>query len=259
MKRNHLLPIFMSFAFLLASLSSQPLFAQHEDNKAGSHEGEKTTTANISSNAKDQAERAQAAADVMTEIMGIPENGIPEDLMSRATGIAVIPHVVKGAFGIGGRYGKGLMSQRMSNGQWSAPTFIDIGGGSFGLQLGVEATDLVLVFTNKQGVDSLLKGKVKLGADATVAAGPLGRKGEVGTDVKLNSAIYSYSRSKGLFAGVSLDGAAINVDDSGNQKAYGKNVKAEAILNGSVKSNAVVAPFMNALAKYSPFHNKATQ
>jgi len=259
MKRNHFLPIFMSFAFLLASLSSQPLFAQHEDNKAGVHETTGKTTANVSSDAKDQAERAQAAASVLTEIMGIPEKSIPEDLMGRATGIAVIPHVVKGALGIGGRYGKGLMSQRMPNGQWSAPTFIEIGGGSVGFQLGVEATDLVLVFTNKEGVNSLLKGKVKLGADATVAAGPVGRKGEVGTDIKLNSAVYSYSRSKGLFAGVSLDGAAITVDDSGNQKAYGKDVRAEQILSGGVKSNAAVAPFMSALAKYSPFHNKPTQ
>jgi len=248
MKRNHFLVIFMSFVFLFASLNSQPLFAQHDqDKKAGTHE------------TSDQGERAQAAASVLTEIMGIPEKGIPDELMGRATGIAVIPHVVKGAFGIGGRYGKGLMSQRMSNGQWSAPTFVDIGGGSVGFQLGVEATDLVLVFTNKEGVNSLLKGKVKLGADATVAAGPVGRKGEIGTDIKLNSAVYSYSRSKGLFAGVSLDGAAITIDDSGNQKAYGKDVRAEDLLMGKVKSNAVVMPFMNALAKYSPFHSRPTQ
>lgn len=260
MKRNHFLPIFMSLTFLIVSLSSRPLFAQHEDRKAATHElREKTTLAQVPSTAKDQAERAQEAAEVLTEIMGIPENSIPEELMSRATGIAVIPHVVKGAFGIGGRYGKGLMSQRMSNGQWSAPTFVEIGGGSVGFQLGVEATDLVLVFTNKEGVNSLLKGKVKLGADATVAAGPVGRKGELGTDLKLNSAVYSYSRSKGLFAGVSLDGAAITVDDSGNEKAYGKKVRAQDILGGSVKSNAVVTPFMNAIAKYSPFHGKPTQ
>lgn len=240
MKRNHFLPIFMSFAFLVASLSSRPVFAQNGA-------------------AKEQAERAQAAATVLTEIMNVPDKSIPEDLMGRATGIAVIPHVVKGALGVGGQYGKGLMAQRMANGQWSAPTFIDIGGGSVGFQIGVEATDLVLVFTNKEGVDSLLKGKVKLGADASVAAGPVGRKGEAGTDVKLNSAVYSYSRNKGLFAGVSLDGAALTIDDSGNEKAYGKKLRAEDLLSGSVKGNAVVDPFTTALAKYSPFHGKPTQ
>jgi lipid-binding SYLF domain-containing protein len=202
---------------------------------------------------KDQAERAQNAAAVLTEIMNIPEGGIPEELMSRAKGIAVIPHVVKGAIGIGGRHGKGLVSQRDASGKWSAPSFVDIGGASFGLQLGVQATDVVLVFTNEQGLKSLLDGKVTLGADASVAAGPLGRKASASTDIKLNSAIFSYSRSKGLFAGVSLDGAAITIDDSGNQKVYGKDVDAKNILIArTVKPNSIVAPFMAALEKYAP-------
>jgi len=199
------------------------------------------------------ADRAEKAASVLTEIMGIPEQGIPEELMPRARAIAVIPHVVKGALGIGGQYGKGLVSQRMDNGKWSPPAFLEIGGGSFGLQLGVEATDLVLVFTNDEGVKSLLKGKVKLGADATVAAGPVGRKAQISTDVLLKAAIWSYSRSKGLFAGVSLDGSAIGMDDKANQAVYGKPVTGPDILvKGAVTTNATVKPFVDALAKYSP-------
>jgi lipid-binding SYLF domain-containing protein len=161
--------------------------------------------------------------------------------------------MVKGAFGIGGRYGKGLVSQRMANGSWSTPSFIEVGGGSFGLQLGVESTDLVLVFTNSSAIDSLLKGKVKLGADAGVAAGPVGRKAEIGTDVLLKSPIFAYSRSKGLFAGISLDGTVVSVDNSANTKVYGKKVDArEGLLTGKIQPNAVVSPFVDALEKYSP-------
>lgn len=214
----------------------------------------KTETAAVSEDTKTYSERAQNSANVLAEIMAASDSGIPDELMARAHGIAVIPHVVKGAFGIGGRYGKGLVSQRMANGKWSTPAFVEIGGGSFGLQLGVEATDLVLVFTDDSGLKGLLKGKVTLGADASVAAGPVGRKATAGTDVLLKSAIFSYSRSKGLFAGVSLDGAAITMDDSANQKVYGKAVDGNAILTaGAAKMNPVVQPFVDALEKYSPF------
>jgi len=242
-RRNHFLTVFLSIV-LLVSMSGTTLFAQKSQDK-------KPT---------DEAKRAQEAAAVLTEIMNIPEQGVPEELMSRATGIAVIPHVVKGAFGIGGRYGKGLMAQRLANGQWSTPTFVEIGGGSFGLQIGVEATDLVLIFTDRGGVDSLMKGKVKLGVDATVAAGPVGRKAEIGTDILLKSGVLSYSRSKGLFAGIALDGAAITVDDDANQRVYGRNIDAKSIVNSRQYINAVVAPFESALAKYSPARaTKASQ
>jgi lipid-binding SYLF domain-containing protein len=185
-------------------------------------------------------------------MMNIPEQGIPDELMQRAQGVAVIPHMVKGAFGIGGRYGKGLVSQRTATG-WSTPAYVEIGGGSFGLQLGVEATDLVLVFTNDKGLKSLLEGKVTLGADAGVAAGPVGRKASMATDVLLKSSIFAYSRSKGLFAGVSLEGAALTMDDSANRKVYGKEVTGEEILvEGKVKTNATAMPFVDALTKYSP-------
>ena len=220
-------------------------------------------TASPMVNAKDKddyRERAAKAAEAMTEIMNIPEGGIPEDLMARAHAIAVIPHVVKGALGLGGQYGKGLVSHRGSNGRWSAPAFIDIGGGSFGLQLGVQATDLVLVFTNDAGFRGLLDGKLKLGADASVAAGPVGRKAEVGTDVLLKSAVVAYSRSKGLFAGISLDGSVVTINDSANHAVYGKGISAQDILlNGRAQSNDVVAPFMRTLERYSPAMKRTSE
>jgi lipid-binding SYLF domain-containing protein len=212
-------------------------------------------TARQSNKNSTEADRAGEAANVLTEIMNIPENSIPEELMARAHGIAVIPHVVKGAFGIGGQWGKGLMSQRNENGSWSAPAYIQIGGGSFGLQIGVQASDIVLVFTDEDGLKGILKGKLKLGADASATAGPVGRKAEVGTDVLLTSAVFAYSRSKGLFAGISLDGSVISIDDSANGKIYGKNLTGEQILLGkAVETNAAVEPFVAALQKFSPPH-----
>jgi len=202
-----------------------------------------------------EAERTTEAVNVLTEIMSIPEDSVPEELMARAHGIAVIPHVVKGAFGLGGQWGKGLMSQRHENGVWSPPAYVEIGGGSVGLQIGVQATDIVLIFTDEDGLKGLLKGKLKLGADASAAAGPVGRKAEVGTDVLLKSAVLAYSRSKGLFAGISLDGSVISIDDSADRKVYGKDVTGEQILLGNeVRANPSVAPFVGALQKFSPPH-----
>jgi lipid-binding SYLF domain-containing protein len=210
-----------------------------------------------------EAERTAEAASILTAIMNIPESDIPEELMARAHGIAVIPHVVKGAFGFGGQWGKGLMSQRREDGSWSPPAFVEIGGGSFGLQIGVQATDVVLVFTDEDGIKALLKAKLKLGADASATAGPVGRKAEVGTDVLLRSGVLAYSRSRGLFAGVSLDGSVIGMDDSANRKVYGEDVTGEQILLGNnVRSNPTVDPFLATLEKVSPPHvhvNKATQ
>ena len=181
----------------------------------------------------------QNAANVLKEIMEAPDQSIPEALLKKAYGIAVIPHVVKGAFGIGGRYGKGLVAQRNADGGWGTPLFIEIGGGSFGLQIGVEATDVIMVFTNSEGFKPLLKGKLKIGADASATAGPVGRKAEVGTDILLKSAIYSYSRAKGLFAGIALDGAVIQLDDSANKSAYGKKTEAAEISKATVRGPGV--------------------
>jgi lipid-binding SYLF domain-containing protein len=202
----------------------------------------------------DEGVRAEHAASVLSEIMEAPDQSIPEALLERAYGIAVIPHVVKGAFGFGGRYGKGLVAQRNADGGWGTPLFVQISGGSFGLQLGVEATDVVMVFTNHDGIQPLLRGKLKIGADASATAGPVGRKAEVGTDILLNSAIYSYSRSKGLFAGIALDGAVIQLDDDANKSVYGKKSVAADISKGKVGGAAmtVVQPFLRALQKYAP-------
>jgi len=209
--------------------------------------------------ATDERDRARNAAAVLSEIMQIPETGIPNELMSRAEAVAVIPHVVKGAFGIGGEYGQGLASHRLDNGRWSPPSFIKIGGGSFGLQLGVEATDLVLIFTSRDGFKGLLDGKVKLGADAAVAAGPVGRNAEVSSDVLLRSPVFAYSRSKGLFAGISLEGSVVTINDSANHNVYGKEISAEDILyNGKARINPVVAPFVRTLEKYSPARKRIT-
>jgi lipid-binding SYLF domain-containing protein len=220
-------------------------------------------TARQSNKQSTEAERAGEAVNVLTEIMNIPENSIPEDLMARAHGIAVIPHVVKGAFGIGGQWGKGLMSQRREDGSWSSPSYIEIGGGSFGVQIGLQASDIVLVFTDEDGLRGILKGKLKLGADASATAGPVGRKAEIGTDVLLRSAVFAYSRSKGLFAGISLDGSVIGIDDKANRKIYGKDVTGEEILLGKgVQTNTTVEPFVAALQKFSPPHvhiKKVTQ
>jgi lipid-binding SYLF domain-containing protein len=238
-KRNRFLIMAFTFILLAGSLGLRPLSAK--------------------GSADEERERAQKAATVLSEIMGISENGIPTDLMNRAQAVAVFPHLVKGAFIVGGEYGKGLVSRRLDNGRWSTPAFMKISGGSFGFQIGGEATDLVLVFTDKEGVRGLLKGKVKLGADAAVAAGPVGRDASVGTDVLLKSPVLAYSRSKGVFAGISLDGAVVSLDDSANRKTYGKELTAEDILyNGKARMNATVMPFIQELDKDAPPAKRVT-
>ncbi len=210
-------------------------------------------TAGAAPIASDERDRAVNAAHVLAQILEAPDKTIPRDMLKEAQAIAVIPHVVKGAFMFGGEHGKGLVSQRRSDGTWSAPAYVDLTGGSFGLQIGAAATDVVLVFTNSDGVKPLLKGKVKLGADATVAAGPVGRSAEAGTDVTMKAAIYSYSRSKGAFAGIALDGAVLSIDDHADRQAYGERVTGQDILlMGKVKPNGNVEPFLAALHRDVP-------
>ncbi|RPJ80823.1 MAG: hypothetical protein EHM18_17860 [Acidobacteria bacterium] len=206
---------------------------------------------------KDERERAANAAEVLNEIMKTPDQSIPQELLSRSYGMAIIPHVVKGALGVGGRHGKGLIATRQASGKWGTPAFVDLSGGSFGFQIGVTATDLILVFTDRSGIDGLLSGKLKFGVDAAAAAGPVGRTAEASTDVKLKSAIYSYSRSKGLFAGVALDGAVLSIDDSANHKVYGIGVSGTNILvDKKVNPNPVVNPFVTALTKHAAKRTK---
>ena len=224
--------LFAVIALALLAFSPMPAVADHPDKDIA-----------------EQAERAQKAGTVLNEIMGTPDKGVPDYLLERARAIAVFPNVVKGAFGVGGSHGKGLIIARKGKG-WGTPSYIDIGGASVGFQIGVSASDLILVFTDEAGVKSLLQGKVKLGADAAVVAGPVGRTAEAGTDIQLKSGIYSYSRSKGLFAGIALDGAVLTINDSANHKVYGKTVSGtDILLNGKVAPNATVMPFVNAVKK----------
>jgi lipid-binding SYLF domain-containing protein len=215
--------------------------------------------ASQSGNTSEEAERTQRAVQVLNSLMGTPDKAIPNELLERAEGMAVIPHVVKAALGIGGRWGKGLLSVRNENGSWSHPVFIDLAGGSFGFQIGGQATDIVLVFTDRKGVDALIDSKLKLGADASVAAGPVGRTASAGTDIELESAVYSYSRSKGLFAGVALDGAVISVDKDANHKVYGRQLSEKEILETRKASSKTTAPFVAALNRYSPAGAQAAQ
>jgi lipid-binding SYLF domain-containing protein len=200
----------------------------------------------------DEAKRVEQAAEVVIAATTGADAAIPRALLQEAKGIAVIPHVVKGALGVGGRWGKGVVASRTAEGTWSAPAFVSIGGASYGFQIGVEATDLILVFTDPKGIQALLDDKVKLGADAGVTAGPIGRKAETGVNLTLDAAIYSYSRSKGLFAGIALDGAVLDVDQDANARVYGKDVKAKQLLNGKVGASATVQPFMEAMADHVP-------
>ncbi|HEY7533670.1 MAG TPA: lipid-binding SYLF domain-containing protein [Nitrospiraceae bacterium] len=201
---------------------------------------------------EEESQRVSKAAQVLDEIMRADDHAIPEGLLERAYGIAVIPHVVKGAFIGGGRFGKGLISTRDGD-DWGPPAFIEIAGGSIGFQIGVEATDLIMVFVEQGGTEALIDDKLKLGADASVAAGPVGRHAEIGTNFTLDAAIYSYSRSKGVFAGVSLDGSVISADDSSNHRVYGAGATTRNILLGNgVSTPEVVQPFFQALEVYAP-------
>jgi lipid-binding SYLF domain-containing protein len=189
-----------------------------------------------------EIERADNAVRVLSEILAIPEESIPERLLREAEAIAVMPDVVKAGLIFGGRGGKGLMAVRGSDGTWSNPTFITLGGGSFGFQAGVQSADVVLVFRNRRGIDNIVNGKFTLGADASVAAGPVGRSAQASTDGQLKAEIYSYSRARGLFAGIALDGAVIAIDNRANRRVYGRDVTARMILENRVRPqvNAVV-------------------
>ena len=180
--------------------------------------------------------RANDASRVLGEILRIPDDSIPSNLLQDAQAIAVIPNVVKASFVVGGRRGRGLIAIRSSDGTWSHPSFITLTGGSFGFQAGVQSADVILVFRSKRGVDSIVNGKFTVGADASVAAGPVGRSAQASTDEQLKAEIYSYSRARGLFAGVSLDGTRLGIDNKSNQATYGGGNTARAIFEGRAGS-----------------------
>lgn len=199
-----------------------------------------------------EVERAENASRVLTEIMSAPDKRVPGHLVERAEAIAVIPDVVKAGLVLGGRHGRGLISVRSADGTWSNPSFISINGGSIGFQAGVQSTDVVLVFRSRRGVDQIVNGKFTLGADAAVAAGPVGRNAQASTDAQMKAEIYSYSRSRGLFAGVALDGSVLSIDHDSNQAAYGRNMTPRRIFEGGVGSvpDAVV-DFRDRLEEYT--------
>ena len=181
-------------------------------------------------------QRARDASRVLSEILRIPEDSIPAKMLEESQAIAVIPNVVKAGFVVGGRRGRGLIAIRGKDGTWSNPAFITLTGGSFGFQAGVQSADVILVFRSKRGVDSIVNGKFTLGADASVAAGPVGRSAQASTDEQLKAEIFSYSRARGLFAGVSLDGTRLGIDNKSNQATYGNGYTARAIFEGRAGS-----------------------
>jgi SH3 domain-containing YSC84-like protein 1 len=195
--------------------------------------------------------RLEASATVLTEIMSAPDKAIPDKVMSDAKCIAVIPSMVKVAFVFGGNHGKGIATCRLENGGWSAPAPITITGGSWGLQLGGQAIDLVMVVTNDKGMQHLLQSKFKLGADASAAAGPVGRDAAADTDWKMRAEVLTYSRARGVFAGIDLNGSAITQDKDETQILYGSFVPFPDILMGKVQPTNSSEPLLTALRKYS--------
>jgi len=201
------------------------------------------TLSAFASDREDDVKRTEEATQVFREIMNTPDQGIPQDLLRSAKCIAIIPGDVKFAFVFGGSYGRGVATCRTGHG-WSAPLFVAIDGGSVGYQIGGSSTDIVMLFMNDHALQSLMSDKFKLGADASVAAGPVGRTATAGTDVKLNAEILSYSRAKGLFAGLALDGAVVQADKSGDRAMYGHNVDRHDILNGKIAVPASARPLL---------------
>lgn len=198
------------------------------------------------------AERADNAAAVLSEILGAPDKEIPTWLLERAHCVAVIPKVVKAGFIVGGRHGEGLLSCQTENG-WSRPSYVSLTGGSFGLQIGAQATDFVLVFATESAVQHLFKDKFTIGGDASVSAGPVGRTAEAGTDIQLDHEIYSYSRSQGVFAGVSIEGAEFSIDEDANEMMYEGAVTARDLLTSpGASAPEVMTEFLAALRTHVP-------
>src|ERR1700684_4221083 len=196
------------------------------------------------------SERVQAAADVLNDIQGAPDKGIPQEVLGSAECVAVVPSMLKGGFIVGAKYGRGLASCRTEKG-WSAPAFFVVTGGSFGFQIGGQAVDLVMLIMNKNGMRHLLSSQFALGADASVAAGPVGRHAEGNTDWKMRAEVLTYSRARGLFAGVSLNGAVIKQDKDSTRDFYGRMVPFKTALTGEIEPPAGANAFLATLAKWA--------
>jgi len=197
---------------------------------------------------KDSEERLQNAANVLKEIMDAPDKGIPEEVLDNAKCIVVVPHLIKAGFIVGGKHGRGVATCRTANG-WSAPAFISIGGGSWGLQIGAEGVDLVMLVMNDKGLQHLLSSKFQISGEGSAAAGPVGRHASAGTDWKMNAELLTYSRSKGAFAGLTLEGAVVEQDADSTEAIYGKDIPFRRVLTGNIPAPPAAASFMAAVGR----------
>jgi lipid-binding SYLF domain-containing protein len=201
--------------------------------------------------AESAADRAQSAADVLSEIMAAPDKGIPEEVMGSAKCIAVIPSLVKGGLVWGGAHGRGMATCRTDKG-WSAPAPLSLTGGSFGLQIGLQGVDVVMLVMNERGMQALLASQFKVGGDASAAAGPVGRHAEASTDWKMKAEVLTYSRARGLFAGLTLNGSVIKQDDDATRELYGRVVPFRSLLTGGEPTPKAAQPFVAAVQKAAP-------
>ncbi len=228
--------------------------AQSQNNKAAADQDanmasqEKADAKNASTPEGSERDKVLARMDdsskILNELLGAPDKGIPDDVFKSAKCVAVVPSMVKGGFIFGAEHGRGVATCRTPNGDWSAPAFFVVTGGSWGAQIGVQAADLVLLIMNQQGMDSLLSSKFKLGGSGSVAAGPVGREASASTDWKMHAEVLTYSRTRGLFAGLTLNGAVIKQDDDATRALYGRMVGFRPILTGQVKPPAAADSFL---------------
>src|SRR4051812_7426175 len=207
------------------------------------------TPAGIDKQSAQVGDRVQMAADSLNQLINAPDTAIPQTILAKAKCVAVIPDMVKGGFVFGGQHGRGMATCRNAGHGWSAPAPITLSGGTWGAQIGAESADIVLLFMNDGAVQSLLADKLKLGGEAAVTAGPVGREAQAATDVKLDAQILSYSRTKGLFAGLNLSGAAVRQDMDTTVALYGKSIPFRTLLSGSVPPPASTMAFLNAVSK----------
>lgn len=198
---------------------------------------------------EDALDRLKNATEVLQQIMNTPDKGIPQEVLDGAKCVAVVPHMIKGGFVVGAEHGRGVATCRLPKGGWSAPAFFAITGGSWGLQIGAEGVDLVMLVMNQQGMKHLLSSKFEVGGDASASAGPVGRHASVGTDWKLDTEILTYSRSKGAFAGLTLKGAKISQDDDSMKAIYGPGATQQAALTGKLKIPAAARPFIATVSR----------
>lgn len=196
---------------------------------------------------EDSTERLTKSSEVLTQMAQAPDKGIPEEVLSRAKCIAIVPHLVKGGFVFGGKHGRGVATCRTADG-WSAPAFISVGGGSWGLQIGVEGVDLIMLVMNDKGMEQLLSSKFQISGEGSAAAGPVGRHASAGTDWKLDTQMLTYSRSKGAFAGLTLEGAVIQQDSDSTTAVYGNDTAFKSILLGKVPTPEVARPFVHSVS-----------